>query len=102
MNNETYIGRILDGRYEIQSMIGEGGMAVVYKATDHRLNREVAVKIMRPEMAEDEEFRRRFLTEAHAVAKLSNHNIVAIYDVSRTNNVEYLVMEYVDGNALTM
>ena len=47
MNNETYIGRILDGRYEIQSMIGEGGMAVVYKATDHRLNREVAVKIMR-------------------------------------------------------
>lgn len=102
MNNETYIGRILDGRYEIQSMIGEGGMAVVYKATDHRLNREVAVKIMRPEMAEDEEFRRRFLTEAHAVAKLSNHNIVAIYDVSRTNNVEYLVMEYVDGITLKM
>jgi serine/threonine-protein kinase len=102
MNNENYIGRILDGRYEIQSMIGEGGMAVVYKATDHRLNREVAVKIMRPEMAEDEEFRRRFLTEAHAVAKLSNHNIVAIYDVSRTNNVEYLVMEYVDGITLKM
>ena len=100
MSNENYIGRVLDGRYEIQSMIGEGGMAVVYKATDHRLNRQVAVKIMRPEMAEDEEFRRRFLTEAHAVAKLSNHNIVAIYDVSRSNSVEYLVMEFVDGITL--
>ena len=56
MSNENYIGRVLDGRYEIQSMIGEGGMAVVYKATDHRLNRQVAVKIMRPEMAEDDMF----------------------------------------------
>ena len=100
MANENYIGRVLDGRYEIQSEIGAGGMAVVYKAMDHRLNRQVAVKIMRQEMAEDEEFRRRFLAEAHAVAMLSHHNIVAIYDVSRSNNMEYLVMELVDGITL--
>jgi len=100
MANENYIGRVLDGRYEIQSEIGSGGMAVVYKAMDHRLNRQVAVKIMRQEMAADEEFRRRFLAEAHAVAMLSHHNIVAIYDVSRSNNMEYLVMELVDGITL--
>ena len=100
MTNESFIGRVLDGRYEIQSIIGEGGMAVVYKAMDHRLNRQVAVKIMRQEMAADEEFRRRFLAEAHAVAKLSNHNIVAIYDVSRSSSLEYIVMELVDGITL--
>lgn len=100
MNNENYIGRVLDGRYEIQSLVGEGGMAVVYKAMDHRLNRQVAVKIMRQEMAADEEFRRRFLAEAHAVAMLSNHNIVAIYDVSRSSNMEYIVMELVEGITL--
>ena len=100
MANENYIGRVLDGRYEIQSEIGSGGMAVVYKAMDHRLNRQVAVKIMRQEMAADEEFRRRFLAEAHAVAMLSHHNIVAIYDVSRSNNLEYIVMELVDGITL--
>ena len=100
MTNENYIGRVLDGRYEIQSMIGEGGMAVVYKAMDHRLNRQVAVKIMRQEMAADEEFRRRFLAEAHAVAMLSDHNIVAIYDVSRSSTMEYIVMELVEGITL--
>ena len=100
MSTENYIGRVLDGRYEIQSLLGEGGMAVVYKAMDHRLNRQVAIKIMRQEMAADEEFRRRFLAEAHAVAMLSNHNIVAIYDVSRSSSMEYIVMELVDGITL--
>ena len=98
--NEQYIGMLLDERYEIQSVIGEGGMAVVYKAVDHRLNRQVAVKIMREEMAADEEFRRRFLAEAHAVAMLSHHNIVAVYDVSRSGSTEYIVMELVNGITL--
>ncbi len=100
MSTENTIGRVLDGRYEIQSKIGEGGMAVVYKAMDHRLNRQVAVKVMRQEMAADEELRRRFLAEAHAVAMLSDHNIVAIYDVSRNSSMEYIVMELVDGITL--
>ena len=80
---DKYLGQTLDERYEILERIGEGGMAVVYKALDHRLNRYVAVKIMRDEMAEDEEFRRRFSAESHAVAMLSNPNIVAVYETNR-------------------
>lgn len=98
--NDKYIGKMLDDRYEILEVIGEGGMAVVYRALDHRLNRDVAVKIMRDEMAADEEFRRRFCTESHAVAMLSHPNIVAVYDVSHNDNVEYIVMELVDGITL--
>lgn len=98
--NDKYIGKMLDDRYEILEVIGEGGMAIVYRALDHRLNRDVAVKIMRDEMAADEEFRRRFCTESHAVAMLSNPNIVAVYDVSHNDNVEYIVMELVDGITL--
>lgn len=98
--NDKYIGKMLDDRYEIVEVIGEGGMAIVYRALDHRLNRDVAVKIMRDEMAADEEFRRRFCTESHAVAMLSHPNIVAVYDVSHNDNVEYIVMELVDGITL--
>ena len=98
--NDKYIGKMLDDRYEIREIIGEGGMAIVYRALDHRLNRGVAVKIMRDEMAADEEFRRRFCTESHAVAMLSHPNIVAVYDVSHNDNVEYIVMELVDGITL--
>lgn len=98
--NDKYIGKMLDDRYEILKVIGEGGMAIVYRALDHRLNRDVAVKIMRDEMAADEEFRRRFCTESHAVAMLSHPNIVAVYDVSHNDNVEYIVMELVDGITL--
>ena len=98
--NDKYIGKMLDDRYEILEDIGEGGMAIVYRALDHRLNRDVAVKIMRDEMAADEEFRRRFCTESHAVAMLSHPNIVAVYDVSHNDNVEYIVMELVDGITL--
>lgn len=98
--NDKYIGQTLDGRYEIQEILGEGGMAVVYKALDHRLNRFVAVKIMRDEMAKDEEFRRRFCAESHAVAMLSNPNIVAVFDVSHSDAMEYIVMELVDGITL--
>lgn len=98
--NDKYIGKMLDDRYEILEVIGEGGMGIVYRALDHRLNRDVAVKIMRDEMAADEEFRRRFCTESHAVAMLSHPNIVAVYDVSHNDNVEYIVMELVDGITL--
>lgn len=98
--NDKYIGKMLDDRYEISEIIGEGGMAVVYKALDHRLNRYVAVKIMRDEMAADEEFRHRFCAESHAVAMLSHPNIVAVYDVSHNDAVEYIVMELVDGITL--
>ncbi len=98
--NDNNIGRLLDDRYELQSVIGEGGMAVVYRALDHRLNRYVAVKIMREEMAADEEFRRRFRAESQAVAMLSNPNIVAVFDVSHSDDMEYIVMELVDGITL--
>ena len=78
---------MLDGRYELVELIGSGGMAVVYKAMCHRLNRYVAVKIMRPELAKNEKFRRRFQTESQAIAKLSHPNIVGVYDVSRTDHI---------------
>ncbi len=91
---------VLEDRYELTEIIGEGGMAVVYKALDRRLNRYVAVKIMRPEMAQQEEFRQRFFAESHAVALLSSPNIVAVYDVSHSAEIEYIVMELVDGITL--
>ena len=99
-NKDKYIGQVFDDRYEILELIGEGGMSIVYKARDQRLNRYVAVKIMRDEMASDEEFRRTFCAEAHAVAMLSHPNIVAVYDVSHSDEIEYIVMELVDGITL--
>ena len=99
-NEKNYIGVLLDDRYEILEKIGEGGMAVVYKAFCHRLSRFVAVKIMREEMAADEEFKRRFCAESYAIAMLSHPNIVAVYDVSHSDDVEYIVMELVDGITL--
>ncbi len=99
-NTDKYIGKLLDDRYEILEVIGEGGMAVVYKALCHRLNRYVAVKIMRDDMAADDEFRQRFCAESHAVAMLSHPNIVAVYDVSHNDTMEYIVMELVDGITL--
>ena len=98
--DKKYIGTILDDRYEILEVIGEGGMAFVFKATDLRLNRKVAVKIMREDLMDDEDFRSKFYAEAHAVAMLSNQNIVAVYDVSQNPDIEYIVMELVDGITL--
>ncbi len=98
--NDKMIGQILDKRYEILEVVGEGGMAVVYKARDTRLDRLVAVKIMREDMAADEDVRRRFVAESHAVAMLSSPNIVSIYDVSHSDAMEYIVMELVDGITL--
>ncbi|MDR3207186.1 MAG: Stk1 family PASTA domain-containing Ser/Thr kinase [Oscillospiraceae bacterium] len=97
---EKYIGKMLDNRYEILEIIGMGGMAVVYKARCHRLNRFVAVKILKDEFSQDAEFRRRFHAESQAVAMLSHPNIVAVYDVSRSSEVEYIVMELIDGITL--
>ncbi len=100
MDNDKYIGRLLDNRYEIQEVIGVGGMAVVYKARCHRLNRLVALKILKDEYSEDEEFRRRFHAEGQAVAMLSHPNIVSVYDVSTTDEADYIVMELIDGISL--
>jgi len=99
-NNDRYLGRILDNRYEILELIGVGGMAYVYKALCHRLNRLVAIKILKEDLANDEEFQRRFYTESQAVAMLSHPNIVAVYDVSRSGNTEYIVMELIEGITL--
>ena len=103
MDNEfkdQYPGIILEDRYELQELIGSGGMAVVFRAMDNRLNRLVAVKIMRPELARNEKFRQRFQIESRAIAKLSHPNIVGVYDVSHTDSIEYIVMELVDGITL--
>ena len=97
---DQYIGRLLDGRYEILEILGTGGMAVVYKARCHRLNRLVAIKILKDEFAGDEEFRRRFRAEGEAVAMLSHPNIVQVYDVSTTEDANYMVMELIDGISL--
>ena len=96
------IGQMLDGRYELLEVIGRGGMAVVYKARCHLLNRYVAIKILRDDMAEDQEFRTHFKNEAQAVAMLSHANIVSIYDVSRSPDVDYIVMELIEGITLKM
>lgn len=97
---ENYIGRLLDSRYEILDVIGTGGMAVVYRALDHRLNRLVAVKILKDELSRNQEFRRRFHAESQAVAMLSHPNIVSVYDVSRSGDADYIVMELIEGITL--
>ena len=97
---DPYIGKLLDNRYEILERIGTGGMAVVYKAKCHRLNRLVAVKILKSDLAQDADFRRRFNAESQAVAQLSHANIVNVYDVSREGDIKYIVMELVDGITL--
>lgn len=97
---DQYIGKLLDNRYELLERIGVGGMAVVYKARCHRLNRLVAVKILKPDLAEDAEIRRRFSDESQAVAMLSHPNIMAVYDVSCSGELNYIVMELLDGITL--
>jgi serine/threonine protein kinase/beta-lactam-binding protein with PASTA domain len=97
---DQYIGKMLDNRYEILEVIGTGGMAVVYKAMCHRLNRLVAVKILKSDLAQNADFRRRFHVEAEAVAKLSHPNIVSVYDVSHDGDAQFIVMELIDGITL--
>ena len=94
---QKYIGMLLENRYEILEVIGSGGMSVVYKALDSRLNRFVAVKVLRDEIASDAELRARFQAEAQAVAMLAHPNIVAVYDVSHNKELDYIVMELIEG-----
>src|ERR1700730_2345634 len=93
-------GRMLDGRYAVTARIAHGGMATVYRATDTRLDREVALKVMHAELARDEEFVRRFIGEAKSVARLSQQNVVAVYDQGADGPFLYLAMEYVPGRTL--
>ena len=94
------IGKKLDGRYEITELIGVGGMAEVYKGIDVIDNKTVAIKILKKEFAENEEFLRRFRNESKAVAVLSHPNIVKIYDMGFSEKIQYIVMEYIDGITL--
>ncbi|MBH5316754.1 Stk1 family PASTA domain-containing Ser/Thr kinase [Paenibacillus sp. GSMTC-2017] len=94
------IGHDLGGRYEILSRIGGGGMALVYKAHDVLLNRKVAVKVLRQQFVNDDEFIRRFRREAQSAAALSHPNVVSIYDVGQEDETHYIVMEYIEGNNL--
>jgi len=97
---KALLGKVLGGRYELVERIGCGGMAIVYKAKCHLLKRYVAVKILRPELVEDEEFVYRFKRESQAAASLSHHNIVNIYDVGQEDDIYYIVMEYIEGKTL--
>ena len=97
---DQYIGKMLDNRYELLELIGSGGMANVYKARCHRLNRLVAIKILKSDLADNADFRRRFHDESQAVAQLSHANIVSVYDVSTNPDREYIVMELIDGITL--
>ena len=94
------IGTMLSGRYEVLKRVGSGGMADVYMAKDHKLNRNVAVKVLKSEYVEDEKFLRKFETEAQAVARLSHPNIVNIYDVGIEDGINYIVMELAEGITL--
>ena len=97
---DKYIGKMLGGRYEIIDVVGVGGMAVVYRARDVVLGRYVAVKILKDEYARDPDIRKRFSIESQAVAKLSHHNIVSVYDVGSENGTDYIVMELIEGITL--
>jgi len=94
------IGQLLDGRYRVESHLAHGGMATVYLGTDTRLDRTVALKIMHAELANDEDFVRRFVTEARSVAKLSHPNVVTVFDQGADGRTLYLAMEYVPGRTL--
>ncbi len=97
---DKYVGKKIDGRYEIQEIIGIGGMAVVYKAYDSIDDRVVAVKILKDEFLSNDEFIRRFKNESKAISILSHPNIVKVYDVSFGDRIQYIVMEYIDGITL--
>ena len=97
---DNYIGKRLDGRYEIHELLGVGGMAYVYKAYDNIEKRWVAIKILKEELAGNSDFLRRFRNESKAIAVLSHPNIVKVYDVSFGDRIQYIVMEYIDGITL--
>ena len=93
-------GRLLGNRYEILENVGNGGMATVYRAKDHILNRDVAVKVLRDEFTTDDEFVKRFNAEAQSAASLTHPNIVSVFDVGSEGDVHYIVMELIKGKTL--
>lgn len=97
---DNYVGKRLDNRYEVQEIIGVGGMSVVYKAYDNVDDRIVAVKVLKEEFLNNEDFKRRFKNESKAIALLSHPNIVKVYDVNFGEKLQYIVMEYIDGITL--
>ena len=100
MGDDALVGRVLDGRYLVGERIARGGMASVFKATDQRLGREVAVKVMHHGLGDDATFKQRFEREAHAAAKLNHRHVVSVYDQGMDGDITYLVMEYVPGRTL--
>ncbi|MEG2287196.1 MAG: protein kinase, partial [Ruthenibacterium sp.] len=97
---DKFIGKRLDGRYLIQTLLGSGGMAVVYKAVDLKENKIVAVKILREECMHNEDLVRRFKNESKAISVLNHPNLVKVYDVSVSDKLQFIVMEYIDGITL--
>jgi len=93
-------GRLVDGRYRVEATLARGGMATVYRALDTRLDRVVALKVMHPELAVDEEFVARFIGEARSAARLSHHAVVAVFDQGEDDGAVFLAMEYVEGRTL--
>src|SRR3954447_8798695 len=96
----TDIGTVLGGRYRLVELLGQGGMATIYRARDAQLERDVAVKLLRPEFGRDPDFLARFRDEARAVASLSHPNIVAVFDFGKNASGPYIVMKLVDGQDL--
>jgi serine/threonine protein kinase len=96
---ESLVGQQL-GSYQILSLLGKGGMGVVYKARDTRLNRSVAIKILPPDRMADAERKRRFIQEARAASALNHPNIITIYDIGSESGIDFIVMEYVEGKTL--
>lgn len=100
MENDKFLNTLLDDRYQMMEVIGRGGMAVIYKALDTRLNRYVAIKVLREDIATDPELLADFTSEAQAIAKLTHPNIVAVYDVVSSPSADYIVMELIEGITL--
>src|SRR5688572_5764746 len=98
--SDPMIGRLLDGRYQIRSRIARGGMATVYLATDLRLERRVAIKVMHGHLADDSKFKERFIQEARSAARLAHPNVVNVFDQGQDSDMAYLVMEYLPGITL--
>jgi eukaryotic-like serine/threonine-protein kinase len=98
--SDSLIGRVLDGRYRVESRIARGGMATVYRALDLRLDRVVALKVMHQMFADDDEFVARFIREAKSAARLSHPNVVAVFDQGDDGGHVFLAMEYVPGRTL--
>jgi serine/threonine-protein kinase len=97
---DPMIGRMIDQRYRVRSRIARGGMATVYLATDVRLERRVAIKVMHGHLADDAAFRERFIQEARSAARLSHPNLVGVYDQGAEADTAYIVMEYIPGITL--